>query len=272
MQPKDVAVAAHELVRAVAGDPAEGGTALGVDHEARVHRQPAHVVARCDLALVEVADVVARDVQVGDAGPAAVDGLLGEVLLGVQAERGGLHTHGEVFGDDRDLLPVLGEVHRDREDAGVVVAQAETCREHRGIRVGEFDAQRAVLTDGNGKVEPAVLDPQLVEVTQRLPGEIPEFGVVAFGLEFGDHHHRDDDRVLGETEECARIAQEHRRVEHVGAEVLIHPRRLVEVLLLLWNSCGHNPLPPRVRITRQSRVDQGHESWRGRPDRAPCPM
>ena len=260
MQPEHVAVAAHELVRAVTGHPAERRAALGVDDEARVHRQSVHLVARGDLTLVEVADVVARDVQVGDAGPAAVDGLLGEVLLGVQAERSGFDAHRQVFRDDRDLLSVLGEVRRDRQDAGVVVAQAEAGRQHRGIRVGELDAQRAARADRNREVEASVFDAQLVEVAQRLAGEVAEFGIVSLGLELGDHDHRHDDRMFGEPEEGPRIAQQHRRVEHVGAEVLVHLRRGVEVLLL-WNSCGHDPLPPRVRITRQSRVDQGHESW-----------
>ena len=106
-----------------------------------------------------------------------------------------------------------------------------------------------------------MLDAELVEVTQRLPGEVAEFGVVPLGLELGDHDHRDDDGMLGEAEEGPRIAQQHRGVEDVGTEVLFHPLSLLDVLLLVWNSCGHNPLPPRVRITRQSRVDQGHESW-----------
>ena len=43
---------------------------------------PMHVLAERDLALVQVAEVVARDVDRRDAGPARVDRLLGEVLLG----------------------------------------------------------------------------------------------------------------------------------------------------------------------------------------------
>ena len=72
--------------------------------------------------------IVAMPVQPG------VDGLLGEVLLGGDAEGCGLHAHRQVLRDDRDLLPVLGEVHRDGEDAAVVVAEAHAGGQHRRRR------------------------------------------------------------------------------------------------------------------------------------------
>ena len=95
---------------------------------------PRDVVAGGDLALVQVADVVARDVDRRDAGPARVDRLLGEVLLRGDAERCRLHAHRQVLGDDRDLLTVLGEVHRDGEDAAVVVAEPHARRAARSRR------------------------------------------------------------------------------------------------------------------------------------------
>ena len=144
------------------------------------------------------------------------------------------------------MLAVLREVRGNGEDAGVVVAQAQTLRQHRSVRVGEFDAQCSTSADRHGKVKASVLDTQLIEVTQRLTGEVAEFGVVTLRLEFGDHHHRNDDGVLGEPEERPRIAEQDRGIEYEGAQVLIHLRTLVDALLLLWCSRGHNPLPPRV--------------------------
>ena len=128
-----------------------------------------------------------------------------------------------------------------------------------GVGVVELDAQRAALADRDGEVEPAVLDAQLVEVPQRLPGEVADLGVVALALELGDHHDGDHDVVLGEAEERPRIAQQHRGVQDVGAEILDLLGDLVDVLtvLLLWCSCGHNPLPPRVDSPGS------HESTRG---------
>ncbi len=181
--------------------------------------QPAHFVARGDLGLVEVADVVARDVDRGDARPARIHRLLGEVLLRGDAEGCRLDAHRKVLGDDRDLLAVLGEVHRDREDAAVVVTQSHAGGEHRGVGVVELDAQRAVLADRNREVEPAVLDAQLVEVTEGLAGEVADLRVVAFALELGDHHDGDHDVVLGEAEERPRIAQQHGGVQDVGAQI-----------------------------------------------------
>src|SRR3954471_14004539 len=43
-----------------------------------------------------------------------------------------------------------------------------------------------------GRVEPALLDPQVVEQPQRLSREVPELGVVTFGLQLGHDDHRQD--------------------------------------------------------------------------------
>ena len=103
----------------------------------------------------------------------------------------------------------------------VVVAEPHAGRQHARVGVVELDAQRAALADRDREVEPPVLDAQFVEVTQRLPGEVADLGVVALALELGDHHDGDHDGVLGEAEERPRIAQQHRGVEHVRAQILI---------------------------------------------------
>jgi len=64
-----------------------------------------------------------------------------------------------------------------------------------------------------------VLDTQLVEVAQSLPGEVADLRVVPLAFELRDHHHGDDDGMLREPEERARIAQEHGGVEDVGPQI-----------------------------------------------------
>ena len=82
----------------------------------------------------------------------------------------------------------------------------------------ELDAHRAAgVAHRHGLVEPAVLDPQVVEQPQRLAGEVPEFGMTAFRLELGHDDDRDDDLVLVEPQQGARIRQEDGGVEDVGA-------------------------------------------------------
>ena len=101
------------------------------------------------------------------------------VLLGVQAHRGRLHPHRQVLADHCHVPAVGGEAAGDGEDPGVVVPEPEARREQAGVRVVQLDPQRATLPHRDRRVEPAVLDPQVVEQAQGLPGEIPQFGVVA---------------------------------------------------------------------------------------------
>ncbi|MBG9885246.1 hypothetical protein ABE10_01320, partial [Bacillus toyonensis] len=140
-------------------------------------------------------------------------------------QRGRLDAHRQVLRDDRDVLAVLGEVHRDREDATVVVVQSDPARKHALVGVVQLDTKSAALADRNGEVQPPVLDPQLIEVAQRLSREEAELRVMTLGLQFADHDDREDDGVLGETEERVRIGQEHGRVEHIGAKLLIERGR-----------------------------------------------
>ena len=70
---------------------------------------------------------------------------------------------------------------------------------------------------GTGRVEPTVLDAQLVEHPQGRAGEEAQLGVVAFALELGDHHDRQDDFVLGEPFQGAGVGQQDAGVEDIGA-------------------------------------------------------
>ena len=170
-----------------------------------------------DLALVQVAQLVAGEIDRRDPGPSRVHGLLGEVLLGLDAQRRGLHAHGEVLRDDRDVLAVLREVHRDGEDATVVVGETHPRGQDRRVGVVELDAQRAVRADRDGEVQASVFDTEFIEVTESLTCEVPDLGVVPLTLELGDDDDGNHDVVFGESEVRPWIRQQHGRIEHVGA-------------------------------------------------------
>ncbi len=88
-----------------------------------------------------------------------------------------------------------------------------------GIAVIELDVQgSALVIDRDRLVQPAVLDAQVVQVTQRGAGEVAEFGgVMPLAFEFGDHDDRQNDVVLGESAQRVRIAEQDRGIDHVGA-------------------------------------------------------
>lgn len=77
----------------------------------------------------------------------------------------------------------------------------------------------AEVPDRNGGVESAVLHPELVEQTQRLPGEVAEFGMVPLGLQFRHHDDGEHDLVLVEAVQGVRVGQQDAGVENVGAPV-----------------------------------------------------
>jgi len=60
-----------------------------------------------------------------------------------------------------------------------------------------------------------VLEPQVVEQTQRLAGEPAELMMMAFVLQLTDHHQRDHHFVFSEAGTGPRIGQQHRGVEHI---------------------------------------------------------
>ena len=80
----------------------------------------------------------------------------------------------------------------------------------------EFDVQRSALCpNGNGLIQPPVLEPQIVEQTQRLAGEPAELMVMAFGFQLTDHHQRNHHFMFGEAGTGPRIGQQHGGVEHI---------------------------------------------------------
>jgi len=95
--------------------------------------------------------------------------------------------------------------------------------------VVELHPQRAAVTDGDREVEPFVLDPEVVEVAQRLPREVPQLGVVALALELADDDDGDDDSMFRETEDGLRIGEEDGRVEHIRALFRLRRSRCLAV-------------------------------------------
>ena len=141
------------------------------------------------------------------------------VLVGRQADRGRLDPQRHVLGDQGDVASLGGQVERDGEDARVVAVDAEAGRQRRQVGVVELDVQRAaVVADRDGRVEPAVLDAQLVEHPQRLPGEPAQLGVVPLALQLADDDQRQHHLVLGEAAERARVGEQDRGVEDEGSQ------------------------------------------------------
>jgi hypothetical protein len=178
-----------------------------------------HLGRRGDEGLADVVELVELGVLEGHlrhARPAGVDGVHDPVLVGVQADRGRLHPQRHVLGDQADVAPLGPEVQRDDHDPAVVAVVPETGRQRRRVAVVELDVQRAaVLADRDGRVEPAVLHPQVVEHAQGLAGEPPELGVVALVLQFPDDDEREDHVGGTEARERARVGQEDGGVEDV---------------------------------------------------------
>jgi hypothetical protein len=157
---------------------------------------------------------VGADRQLGHAGPAGVDRHPGLVLLRLQPDGGCLDPHRQVLADQRDGTAVRGQAARHREDPAVVVPQPETGRQHPWVRVVELHPERAApLTDGQRGVQAPVPHPEVVEQPQRLAGVVAQLGMVALGLQLGDHDHRQDHLVLVEAEHRPRVGQEHRGVQ-----------------------------------------------------------
>ena len=75
------------------------------------------------------------------------------------------------------------------------------------------------IPEGDRGIQPAVPDPEVVEQAQGLPGEVPEFGVVPFGLQFRDHDDREHDLVLVEAGQGVRVGQQDAGVENIRAPV-----------------------------------------------------
>ena len=83
----------------------------------------------------------------------------------------------------------------------------------------QLDPQGAATFELKGGVQPPVLDPQVVQQSQRLAREVAELGVVPLTLQLGDHDHRQHDLVLGKAQHGARVGQQNGGVEHEGTTV-----------------------------------------------------
>ncbi len=152
--------------------------------------------------------------------PAGGHDILRVVLVGGQAHRGSLHPEGNVLADQRNSLAFGGEVGGAAQNPGVVAVGAKASGQHGRVGVVQFDVKRAALCpNGNRLIQPSVLEPKIIEQAQGLTGEPPQFVVVAFGLQFADHHQRHHHLVFGEPTARPRIGQQHGGVEHIGPDI-----------------------------------------------------
>ena len=228
-----VPVAAHQLDLLVGGHPAERGAPRRVQDEPGVAAQAALGgavdVDQVELLLApQLRHLLLGEVQRVHAGPAGVDRHLGAVLLGAQADRGGLDPHRQVLGDHGDVRGRRGRGSRRPRGCGCRCRRAGSRSAAPSGRCGRARPAACRPRRRRGRaVQPAVLDPQVVEHAQRGAGEVAELGVVALGLELADHEHRQDDVVLGEPEQRLGVGQQDRGVEHV------RDARLVTLLVTL---------------------------------------
>ena len=119
----------------------------------------------------------------------------------------------------------------------------------------KLDVQRsAQCANGNGLIEPAVLESQVVEEAKRLPGEPAQLVMVAFGLQFTDDDQWHDHLVFGEPRTRPRVREQDRGVEHVrpGGRVQFGHRRSFG-LAGLWNPLADSSRPPRTDATPRGR-------------------
>ena len=65
-------------------------------------------------------------------------------------------------------------------------------------------------------VQPPIGDPEVIQMPEGLAGEVTQFGVMALCLQFGNHHDRQDDPVLGEPADGSRVSQQDAGVKDVS--------------------------------------------------------
>src|SRR3954451_9446092 len=124
--------------------------------------------------------------------------------------------------------------------------------------------QRPALgTDGDRLIEPAVLEPEIVEQTQRLAGEPTQLVMMAFSLQLADDDQRDDHFVLGEPRTGPGVGQQHGCIENVSPDGGIGHVALLEPARSRTNISADTAAPgPGPALS--SRVD------RYRPDSRAC--
>src|SRR5580704_1882560 len=85
----------------------------------------------------------------------------------------------------------------------------------------ELDLDRAAeRADRQFRVQPAVLDAQVVEVTQGLAGEVAQFGMVTFRFQLGYDDDRQDYLVLIKASDGSRVGEQDAGVEYVCTATL----------------------------------------------------
>ena len=104
----------------------------------------------------------------------------------------------------------------DRQYPRVVVTEPEAGGQHLGIGMVQLDPDgTAEVADPEVGVEAPMRDPQVVQVPQGLASEETQFGMVAFGLQFGDDHDGQDDAMLGEPADGRRVGEQNAGVQDV---------------------------------------------------------
>ena len=94
------------------------------------------------------------------------------VLVRAQPDRGRLDPQRHVLGDQRDVRdPRRPDSSATARMRASLVSARKPGRQHEMVGMVQLDLQRAaVVVDRDRRVQPAVLDPQLVEQPQRLAG------------------------------------------------------------------------------------------------------
>ena len=123
--------------------------------------------------------------------PLGLHGELGAVFLGAQPDGRGLDPHRQILGDQGDVAALGGDVSATARIRESLSPSRKPAGRSRWIGVVQLDPDGAAeVVDRDRRIQPAMDDPQLVEVPQRRTGEVAELAVVPFGLQLGDHDHR----------------------------------------------------------------------------------
>ena len=166
---------------------------------------------------VQFIDLGRGEIKVGHAGPARVRGQLGPVLLRGQADGGRLDPQREILADEDHVVAFGSEAARDRQYPCVVVTEPEAGWQHLRVGMVQLDPDGpAEVADREVVVQAPVRDPEIVQVPQGLAGEETKFGVVAFGLQFGDDHDGQDHAVLGEPADGRRVGEQDAGVQDIS--------------------------------------------------------
>ena len=121
-------------------------------------------------------------------------------LLGGQADHPGPQAEGQVLGHEDDLVTFPLDVQGHHQDAMVVASPTP----HGGRNeilggVVELDPYRApVIVDGERLGEPSVSLPDGLQPSECRSCRPAQLGVVALGLQFGEHDDGDDHVVVAE--------------------------------------------------------------------------